>query len=234
MTGRKAFGGGAVPWILVVVIAVVVALSVLLGDVGDPQEGGDPAAVRSVEADRVHPETAHPREPVTGAAAEEILARAEEMRAATRRYQEECVARLEPASGPGIDRIVSDCITRLSDALDAVVASDTVAGVDLEERLARYQERARQLRAEPPGEADPARIRGVLRSAADLLGVIGEARYSESLEEAEATGDMRAAVDAMEAGRPLSTQKDRLQRYFLGAEALLSAMARPGDPGPGG
>lgn len=220
------------PWILgIAVLAAAVWLVVAIGERRGPPEPADPAAAGAPpEADTP---AAAVREPVSGAAAASIVARTEEMRAAVRRYEEGCSAGLEQATGTGLGAVVADCIERLRHALDAVVASDTVISVPLGERLDRYRELGRQLEATPPGEGRAGPTREVMRSAADVLETIRDERYAESLGEDGALADARAAAERLDPDRALSAQQDRVRRFFLAAGALLSAMARPGDPGPG-
>lgn len=235
-------GGGARlwPWALgvlgVLLAAGVVFLAVERWGPPDPE---DPPVERLGQQDRGplapprDPDTlAGPPEPVTGAAAEELVGRVEEMRAAVRRYEVECSDQLEPAAGEGVGALVAECIRRLSDALDAVVASDTVGDVAIDARLDQYREQLRRLRATPPGEGRAEPTRETLRSAAEVLAVIRDERYPETLEEDTTVATLRSAARALDPARPLSRQQERVQRFFLAAGGLLSAMARPGDPGP--
>ena len=49
----------------------------------------------------------------------------------------------------------------------------------------------------------------------------------------EAFGN-RGTAAALDPDRPLMAQEDRIRRFFTLAGGVLSAMARPGEPGPGG
>lgn len=226
-TGRKW------PWVLGVLLALLAIW--LVADLGQwtaPPEPRDPAMERigPREPDDRGTPTA-PAEPVTGAAAEQIVARQEEMRAAVRRYEAGCSSRLEPVAGPGIGDLFAECTARLRGAVDAVVAGDTVGSVAIDERLDEYRERVALLRETPPGEgrADPARE--VMRSAAEVLAMVAEERYPETIDRDDAVHRLRSAADALNPDRPLERQQERIQRFFLAAGGLLSSMARPDDPG---
>lgn len=220
-------------WALgVLAAAVAVWLLVPFGDLEDGRMSHAPVAGIDAEDDSAVAEPP-PAEPVTGAAGEDIVARVEQMRAAVRRYEDGCSAGLEAAAGEGTGEVVADCMERLAAALDAVVASDTVGRVAIDERLEYYREQVDRLEATPPGEGRSRPTRNVLRSAAELLTVIRDERYAESMGDNGAIDDVRAAAAAIDADRPLADQQDRARRFFLAAGALLSAMARPGDPGPG-
>lgn len=222
------------PWGVGVVVALLALwLVVDLGRWTGPPEPRDPAVERigPLQVGDSGPQ-ADPGEPVTGAAAEDIVARQEEMRAAVRRYEAECSSRLEPSAGAGMGDLFADCTARLRYAVDAVVASDSVGRVAIDARLDAYRARADLLREMPPGggRAEPARE--VLRSAAEVLAVVAEERYPETIEGDDALRRLRSAAEALNPDAPLERQQERIQRFFLAAGGLLSAMARPGDPGP--
>ena len=168
-------------------------------------------------------------EPVAGAVAADVMARAEEMREAVRRYEAEC--RLGPAAGAGLGALVADCLDRLGRAIEAIVATDTVGAVVIEERVAMWRRSVRQLESRPPEDGRAVPTRAALISAAEALATIAEERYTESLQLDEGP-DLVEAATAIEADRPLVEQQERVRRFFAGAGAVLSAMARPGDPGP--
>lgn len=179
-----------------------------------------------IDADTEHvPAT---RDPVPAAAAGEIQERMEEMRAAVRRYERDCMAGLEAEAGPGLRSVIMDCVDRLVSSVDAVVAADTVGQMVIEERLDRYQRGLRKLQATRPGEASADATRGVLTSIAELLEALRDARFTESLADAPALEEAKAAARAIEPDRSLGAQRHRVQRFFLAAGAVLSAMARPG------
>ena len=56
---------------------------------------------------------------------------------------------------------------------------------------------------------------------------------SSSAGDPMAGADLRETAAAVEGSRPLAAQKEPVRRFFVGAGAVLSAMARPGDAGPG-
>lgn len=220
------------PWILAfLVAAVAVWFAVTVVERSGPpapgEPGGDPAGTLA-------PDTGEPRagDPVAGAVAGDVMERAEEMREAVRRYEEECVARLGPAAGPGLGALVADCIERLAGAIDAIVAADTVGAVVIEERLVTWRRSVREMESRPPDDGRASPTRGALLSAAETLNTIAEERYTESLDLSEGP-DLREAAAALEGDRPLVDQPERVGRFFLRAGAVLSAMVRPGDPGPG-
>lgn len=220
-------------WVLgILAAAVAVWLLVPFGDPESGQMSHAPIAEIDEEEDSAVP-APPPEEPVTGAAGEDLMARLEHMRAAVRRYEDDCSARLEQAAGEGTGDIVVDCMERLAAAMDAIVASDTVGQVAIDERLEYYGEQVERLEATPPGQGRAGPTRNVLRSAAELLAVIRDERYAESVGENGAMEDVRAAAAAIDPERSLADQQDRMRQFFVGAGALLSAMARPGDPGPG-
>lgn len=242
---REGKRGRLWPWGVAAVVAVVLVvwLAVTLVDrrgavPADPAgASGGVAAPADTVPGSGRPADGTRGEPVTGAAAEELVRRTEEMRAAVRRYEQGCAARLEPVVGEGLGSLVADCIQRLAAAVDAIVASDTVGEVAIEERLGAYREQVERLERTPPGEgrADP--TRAVLSSVTEVLAVIREERYPESLA-GEGTVDgameeLRSAVQSVDRDRPLDRQRHTLRRYFTAAGGVLSAMARPGDPGPG-
>lgn len=217
------------PWIVVFIMAALaVWFAVTVVERSGPPVPGEPGAPPAAATDTSRPGGG----PVPGAVAGDVMQRAEEMRTAVRRYEQDCVARLEPAAGAGLGALVADCIDRLSGAMDAIVATDTVGAVVIEERQAAWREAVRQLASRPPddGRAEP--TRAALLSAAETLNTIAEERYTESIELEEGP-DLRGAAAAVEGGRPLAEQKEPVRRFLVRAGAVLSAMARPGDPGPG-
>ncbi|MBW3552303.1 MAG: hypothetical protein KY466_02265 [Gemmatimonadetes bacterium] len=219
------------PWaVAFIMAALAVWFAVTVVERSGPPVPGEPAAR---PAATLAPDTGEgdPREPVPGAVAGEVMERAEEMRAAVRRYEEGCAARLEPAAGRGLGALVSECIDRLGRAIDAIVATDTVGAVVIDERLATWRRSVRDLESRPPDDARAATTRSALISAAETLNTVSEERYTESLEPSEGP-DLVEAAAAIEADRPLLDQQERVRRFFLRAGAVLSAMARPGDPGP--
>ena len=214
------------PWIVVFLMAALaVWFAVTVVERSGPPVPGEPAPAAATDTSRSS------RGPVVGAVAGDVMERAEEMRAAVRRYEQDCVARLEPAAGAGLGALVADCMDRLSRAMDAIVATDTVGAVVIGERQASWREAVRRLESRPPddGRAEP--TRAALLSAAETLRTIAEERYTESLELRDAP-DLRDAAAAVEGERPLAEQKEPVRRFFARAGAVLSAMARPGDPGP--
>lgn len=227
------------PWLLgVAVAAAAVWLGVVIVDrrgPPDPQPAAEGAIGPEAAPGGPQAEEAE-RAPVGAAAAGKIQARVDTMRAAVRRYEEECVGALEAAVGSGIAEVTSGCIDRLSHAVDAMVASDTVGGVIIGERLQQFRERVDSVRNTPPGSGRAGPTRRVLVSAAEVLRVIRDQRYPESAgEDADlgdaAMADLRQAAEAIEPEMPLRRQQNRLQRFFLAADAILTAMARPGISG---
>lgn len=183
---------GLWPWALGSVLAIAAVWLVLsVGERRGPPIPEDPAVERITPRDRGDPATA--TEPVAGAAAEEIVGRVEDMRASVRRYEEECSSRLEPAAGPGLGAVVGDCMDRLGGAIDAVVATDTVGAVAIDQRLNHYREQVERLRKTPPGEGRAEPTREVLRSAAEVLAVIAEERYPETVDGNDALRRLRAS-----------------------------------------
>lgn len=219
------------PWLVAfVVAAAAVWLGVAIVDRRGPPEPAEPF---ETVVPPEEPSAGGRDEPVTGAVAEELMERTEQMRAAVRRYERDCAARLEPVVGEGLGALVAECIEGLSAAVDAVVASDTVGRVTIDERFAEYREQVERLERTPPGEGRAGPTREVLRSMTELLAVIREERYPESLGEAGVLEELRTATEAIDLDRPLDRQRHTLRRFFVAAGGLLSAMARPGDPGPG-
>ena len=218
------------PWVVAfMVAAVAVWFAVTVVERSGPPVPGEPGGpAAAVEPDTFGPRS---RQPVAGAVAGDLMERTEEMRAAVRRYEEECVAGLEPAAGPGVGAVVADCIDRLAAAIDAIVASDTVGAVVIEDRLVTWRRSIRQLESRPPDGGRAAPTRTALISAAETLNTIAEKRYTESLDLSEGPA-LREAAASIDGDRPLVDQQERVQRFFVRAGAVLSAMGRPGDPGP--
>lgn len=241
-SGVKAGARGRLwPWAVALVVALLgLWLAVWLVERSGPAPANpstEVVAPADTLAEERSPAEHGTREPVRGAAADQLVRRTEQMRAAVRRYEQDCAARFEPVVGEGLGGLVVDCIKRLGTAVDAIVAADTVGEVAIAERLDAYREQLRRLETTPPGEgrADP--TRDVLGSVTEVLAVIREERYPHSLgEEGAVNGamqELRSAAQAIDTEGPLDRQRHTLRRFFIAAGGLLSAMARPGDPGPG-
>lgn len=215
------------PWLLALALAAVfVWLAVSAGDLWGPP---DPAT--EATPSEVQPQLEPPgQQPATGAAAEEVVARTEQMRAAVRQYEDGCASRLEPAAGEGVGDLITECVERIAVALDAVVASDTVGQVVIDERLDRFRDQLERLQStQPAARAVP--TRDLLQSLTEVLSVIAEERYPETLSGEGSAQELRDAVGALDVGQPLEQQEEPVRRFFQAAAGLLSAMARPGDPG---
>lgn len=219
------------PWLLALALAaVLVWVAVSAGDLWGPPEAADPATEAITQEDP--PQLEPPgQQPATGAAAEDVVGRTEQMRAAVRQYEDRCASRLEPAAGEGLGDVITGCVERIAVALDAVVASDTVGQVVIDDRLEQFRDQLERLQSNRP-DARAAPTRDLLQSLTEALAVIAEERYPETLGDQGAAQDLRNATRTLDAGRPLAEQEEPVRRFFQAAAGLLSAMARPGDPGP--
>lgn len=220
------------PWVVAIAVGVVGAwvLLELVDTTRPPEPAESTIPVAPVEQEPTTPPA--PDEPVSGAAAEDVIDDIEDMRAAVRRYESECAHRPDPVSGTRERNVVAVCLDRLAMAIGAVLAADTVAGLDADDRLARYRRQAEELRRSAPGAGYSGEVREALISSADLLATIQEQLYPETLGGSDAVEDLQAVAAAVDPHRPVDAQQETLTAFFRDAAPILSAMARPSDPGP--
>lgn len=222
------------PWVVGVGVAAV-AIWVLL-EIGESTRPPEPAdrtiATEPGQRDLTGESAAEEVVPVVPDAAGDVIEDVEDMRAAVRRYETECAQRPPPVSGTRERNIVAACLDRLSLAIDAVLTTDTIAGLAAEDRLERYRQQADELRRSAPGAGYSGQVRELLISSAELLTAIQEHRYPETLGGSDAARELQDTAASMDPHRPVDAQQEIIMAFFRDAAPILSAMARPGDPGP--
>lgn len=114
-------------------------------------------------------------------------------------------------------------LRHLADAIGAVTAGGTVAGVDVEARLAEIRERADAMQRNPASTEHALQAREAFLLASGLMRQIQEARFTALAAEVR---EVNEAATALKADRRLLAQASEVQRFFERAAHAVREMAR--------
>lgn len=200
------------PWILgLLVLALVLWGLVEAFDSDEPEVAEEPVAAVVEPAPVV---TAPPPGPAEAGPAA--------VPAPVQQYVTACAPR-EPAA-MGLDHgYTSNCITLLVGAIDAVLQTPNLAGVDVQAQMQDARQKADRLTQSPNTSAQHAGMtRDAFLSAAAVLNGIQDARYP-SLD--AQTNQLDQTAQSVQTSQNLLDQREPVQRFFQQAGEVLTGIA---------
>ncbi|MBW3628239.1 MAG: hypothetical protein KY464_02975 [Gemmatimonadetes bacterium] len=161
-------------------------------------------------------------DPVPVAAVPSLAGRSSpEAPAAVQQYLTTCAPR-DPSAMSADHRYTSSCIQSLLGSVDAILQRSDLAGVDVRAHLQAARERAQQLARSAPRSTDHAGMtRDAFQAITAVLNGIQDARYPDLDAQVSA---IEETVRSIEAGTNLLDQREPVQRFFLQAGDLLTAI----------
>lgn len=117
-------------------------------------------------------------------------------------------------------------IDRLATALDAMTAPDAGREEALTRQLEAFREKAKRLQADPASNDHANLVRDVFTSAVDVMATVQQRHLSDATTIRGQIDELRQSAEAVESGKPLLDQTERVTVFFDRAADTLEAMTR--------
>lgn len=117
-------------------------------------------------------------------------------------------------------------IDRLATALDAVTAADAGQEQTLSRHLEAFRDKAKRLKDDPKSLEHSNLVRDAFTSAVDVMAAMQQQHLSEDSGVRREIAELRQSAEAVDAGKPLLDQTERVTAFFDRAADTLQALAR--------
>lgn len=141
-------------------------------------------------------------------------------------FAETCAVSTANADMGAEHRFTTDCVRRMTAALDGVIQRNNISGTDVDQRLANFRQMADALEGSSPEATDHANmVRNVFMSASDLMSAVYQASYSTVQQMGPEVTQIRDAAQAIQGDTQLLNQQDAVTTFFREAGEAIRMMA---------